>query len=85
MTMRSIEAKYEYEAECQAEIEILVHQLDEACAGAELDALVGALSILLVEAVRQVDDMPESEQHKLMMNTLAAAWIDYDHDISTMQ
>ncbi len=85
MTMRSIEAKYEYEAECQAEIEILVHQLDEACSGADLAALVGALSILLVEAVRQMDDVPEEEQHKIMLSTLAAAWVDYERDAAPLQ
>ncbi len=77
MTMRSIEAQYEFEEEQLAEFENLLHLLDEASDGADLFALVGALAVMIVESVQQIDNMNDQEKLEFLQGAMTHAWQGY--------
>lgn len=77
MSMKSIEAQYEFEDEQLAEFETLLHDLDEASEGADLYALVGALAVLIVESVNQMEGMNDDERLELLQGAMTHAWQGY--------
>ncbi len=85
MTMRSIEAKYEYDDEMLVEFDILMNRLDEVAAGADVFVLAGVLAALLVECTMQIEDMPEQEKPEFLSGLIATALMDHAQNTSTMQ
>lgn len=85
MTMRSIEAHYEYDEDTKVEFDILLSRLDEAAAGEDVYVLAGVLSAMLVECVMQIDDVPDADKGDFIAGAIYAAMQDHAQSSSTMQ